>query len=141
MQNYPYMQMVGQGPYRGYPPAPQYAPQEPPKPQSNVDWVQVAGYEAAKSQQVFPGCVCWMRDTSDPYIYAKSVDMMGTPKTEMFRIERVEPGALPQKERSVSPEDFAALEKRLNAVEDVLRAATAQPAPKRTTRKAEEEHE
>ena len=136
MQNYPYMQMIGQGPYRVYPPAPQYAPQ----PQSNVDWVQVAGYEAAKGQQVPPGCVCWMRDTSDPYIYAKSVDMMGTPKTEMFHIERVEPGALPPKERSVSPEDFAALEKRLNAVEDVLRAATAQPA-KRAARKAEEDHE
>lgn len=140
MQNYPYMQMVGQGPYRGYPPAPQYAPQEPQRPQSNVDWVQVAGYEAAKGQQVLPGCVCWMRDTSDPYIYAKSVDMMGTPKTEMFHIERVEPGAIPPKERSVSPEDFAALEKRLNAVEDVLRAATAQPV-KRAARKAEEEHE
>ncbi len=140
MQNYPYMQMVGQGPYRVYPPAPQYAPQEPPKPQSNVDWVQVAGYEAAKAQQVFPGCVCWMRDTSDPYIYAKSVDMMGTPKTEMFHIERVEPGAMPQKERSVSLDDFAALEKRLNAVEDVLRAATAQPV-KRAARKTEEEHE
>lgn len=141
MQNYPYMQMIGQGPYRGYQPAPQYAPQEPQRPQSNVEWVQVAGYEAAKGQQVPPGCVCWMRDTSDPYIYAKSVDMMGTPKTEMFRIERVEPGALPPKERSVSPEDFAALEKRLNAVEDVLRAATAQPAPKRAARKAEEDHE
>ena len=48
---------------------------------------------------------------------------------------------MPQKERGVSPEDFAALEKRLNAVEDVLRAATAQPASKRTARKAEEEHE
>lgn len=141
MQNYPYMQMVGQGPYRGYPPAPQYAPQSsPPQPQSNVDWVQVAGYEAAKAQQVLPGCVCWMRDTSDPYIYAKSVDMMGTPKTEMFHIERVEPGAISQKERSVSPEDFAELEKRLNAVEDVLRAATAQPA-KRAARKTEEDHE
>ena len=56
MQNYPYMQMVGQGPYRGYPPAPQYAPQpSPPQAQSNVDWVQVAGFEAAKAQQVLPG--------------------------------------------------------------------------------------
>ena len=65
MQNYPYMQMVGQGPYLGYPPAPQYAPQpSPPQTQSNVDCVQVAGYEAAKAQQVEPGKTCWMRDTS-----------------------------------------------------------------------------
>lgn len=42
------MQMVGQGPYRGYPPAPQYAPQpSPTQSQSNVDWVQEAWYEAA----------------------------------------------------------------------------------------------
>ena len=50
MQNYPYMQMIGQGPYLGYPPAPKYAPQpSPPQTQSNVDWVQVAGFEAAKA--------------------------------------------------------------------------------------------
>ena len=134
MQNYPYMQMIGQGPYRVYPPAPQYAPQ----PQSNVDWVQVAGFEAAKAQQVEPGKTCWMRDTSEPYIYAKAVDMMGTPDVQMFRVERVNPGEISPAAKIISREDLDGLEKRLSAVESILAAATA---PKRGARKGEESNE
>ena len=57
MQNYPYIMPMYQ---------PQgYRYQQPPvmQPQANVDWVQVAGFEAAKAQQVEPGKTCWMRDT------------------------------------------------------------------------------
>ena len=48
-----------------------------------MDWIQVAWFEAAQAQQVEPGKTCWMRDTSEPYIYAKAVDMMGTPLEEL----------------------------------------------------------
>lgn len=61
------------------------------QPQVNVDWIQVAWFEAAKAQHVDPGKTFWMRDTSEPYIYAKAVDMMGTPDVQMFRVERVNP--------------------------------------------------
>ena len=57
IQNYPYIMPMYQ---------PQgYRYQQPPvmQPQANVDWVQVAGFEAAKAQQVEPGKTCWMRDT------------------------------------------------------------------------------
>ena len=136
MQDYPYNVMPMYQP-QGY----RY--QQPPAmhPQANVDWVQVAGYEAAKAQQVEPGKTCWMRDTSEPYIYAKAVDMMGTPYVQMFRVERVNPEEISPSAKIISREDLDGLEKRLSAVEDVLRAAAAQPATKRAARKAEEDHE
>lgn len=132
MQNYPYMMPMYQ---------PQgYRYQQPPvmQPQANVDWVQVAGFEAAKAQQVDPGKTCWMRDTSEPYIYAKAVDMMGTPDVQMFRVERVNPGEISPAAKIISREDLDGLEKRLSAVESILAAATA---PKRGARKGEESNE
>ena len=119
MQNYPYIMPMYQ---------PQgYRYQQPPvmQPQANVDWVQVAGFEAAKAQHVEPGKTCWMRDTSEPYIYAKAVDMMGTPDVQMFRVERVNPGEISPAAKIISREDVDDLEKRLSAVESILAAATA----------------
>jgi hypothetical protein len=63
-------------------------------PSVNVDWVQVNGFEGAKAQQVQMGSVCWMRDVSEPFIYVKAVDQFGTPNTEMFRVEKVDPAQL-----------------------------------------------
>ena len=134
MQNYPYMMPMYQPQGYRY----QQPPMMQPTPQSNVDWVQVAGYEAAKAQQVEPGKTCWMRDTSEPYIYAKAVDMMGTPDVQMFRVERVNPGEISAGGKTISREDIDGLEKRLSNVESILAAATA---PKRGARKGEESNE
>lgn len=132
MQNYPYMMPMYQP--QGY----RYQQPQVMQPQANVDWVQVAGFEAAKAQQVDPGKTCWMRDTSEPYIYAKAVDMMGTPDVQMFRVERVNPGEISPAAKIISREDLDGLEKRLSAVESILAAATA---PKRGARKGEESNE
>lgn len=132
MQNYPYMMPMYQP--QGY----RYQQPQVMQPQANIDWVQVAGFEAAKAQQVEPGKTCWMRDTSEPYIYAKAVDMMGTPDVQMFRVERVNPGEISPASKIISREDLDGLEKRLSAVESILAAATA---PKRGARKGEESNE
>lgn len=99
--------------------------QAPQQSTQNVGWVQVNGYEGAKAQTVQPGNVCWMRDTSEPFIYAKSVDAIGTPTVEMFRVERVDPNVT-KAQASAPAETSAAIEtlsKRVEALEKEIREA------------------
>lgn len=106
-----------------YPMMQRQQPQPSPQPNQNIGWVQVNGYEGAKAQTVQPGNVCWMRDTSEPFIYAKSVDAIGTPTVEMFRVEKIDPSAMHAQGTSENNTVIEMLSKRVEALEKEIREA------------------
>lgn len=65
-----------------------------PIPTSNVNWIQVAGIEGARSQIVQPGHTAWMMDNNSPVFYVKSVDGMGSATFKVFQFAEIAPEAL-----------------------------------------------
>lgn len=63
-------------------------------PQSNVNWIQVAGIEGARNQIVQPSQTVWMMDNNNPYFYVKSVDGMGSATLKAFSFQEVPQDAL-----------------------------------------------
>lgn len=70
-----------------------YGQQQPAQqvPTCNVNWIQVAGIEGAKSQIVQPGHTAWMMDNNSPVFYVKSVDGMGSATFKAFRFAEIAP--------------------------------------------------
>lgn len=56
---------------------------------TNVNWVVVENWQKAKEQIVPNNSTVWMRDSSEPFIYIKSVDNFGTPDFKILRTEDV----------------------------------------------------
>ena len=67
---------------------------QPPAPNSNVNWIQVAGIEGARNQIVQPGHTAWMMDNNSPVFYVKSVDGMGSATFKVFQFTEIAPEAL-----------------------------------------------
>lgn len=59
------------------------------KSNTNMNFVVVENLQKAKEQVVPCGYTMWMRDSSEPYQYIKSVDSIGTPTFTILRVEDV----------------------------------------------------
>ncbi len=70
--------------------------------QQNVNWIQVAGIEGAKSQIVQPGGTAWMMDNNGPFFYVKSADAMGTATFKAFRFEEVSPESMTSSQKEIN---------------------------------------
>jgi len=109
MYQYPYMQSS-------------YLPQAP-KPQTNVQWVYVNGFDGARSQIVQPGNTAWMMDNNDSIIYVKTVDTMGTAVLKGFRLTEIsqqtqDPPA--EHTQYAKQTDMDSILKRLTALENEI---------------------
>lgn len=58
-------------------------------PTTNMNFVVVENLQKAKEQIVPYGYTMWMRDSSQPYQYIKSVDSVGTPTFKVLKVEDV----------------------------------------------------
>lgn len=56
---------------------------------TNMNFVVVENIQKAKEQIVPYGYTMWMRDSSEPYLYIKSVDNVGTPSFRVLKLEDV----------------------------------------------------
>ena len=55
----------------------------------NVNWIQGAGLEGARTQIGQPGQTAWMMDNNSPMFYVKSVDGMGSATLKAFAFKEI----------------------------------------------------
>lgn len=100
-QNYPVpAQQYGQQPMRGYQNNP-YADRldamergtQRGQQQTNVNWIQVNGYDDMRGIMVPPGGTVWAMDINEQIFYVKSADSMGVCTIEAYRYERIQMGS------------------------------------------------
>lgn len=116
--------------FNPYAPAMPYIPNfNNPAPQqqgSNVNWVYVNGIDGARNQIVQPNQVVWMMDNSDPRIYVKAVDSVGSVTLKVFDLSEINPNALAANANIVAAnamsayvtkDDLDALESRIKNIE------------------------
>lgn len=82
---------------------------------TNVNWVVVENWQKAKEQIVPNNSTVWMRDSSEPLQYIKSVDGFGTPTFKILRVDDVTDAILnnngnTQTQQNFSPEGFVPVE-------------------------------
>lgn len=56
---------------------------------TNQPFLTVANMQEAKEKVLAYNSTVWMRDSSDPYLYVKSLDMTGTPSFKVLKVEDV----------------------------------------------------
>lgn len=56
---------------------------------SNQPFLTVSNMQEAKEKVLAYNSTIWMRDSSDPYLYVKSLDMTGTPSFKVLKVEDV----------------------------------------------------
>lgn len=82
---------------------------------TNVNWVVVENWQKAKEQIVPNNSTVWMRDSSEPFIYVKIVDNLGTPNFKILKTEDVTDAILNnngniQTQQNFQPEGFVPVE-------------------------------
>lgn len=91
---------------------------------SNVAWVYVNGIEGARNQIVQPNQVAWMMDNSEPRIYVKAVDNVGSVTLRAFALNEIDTNSLTTGAREqsayVTRNDLSALENRIAHIEQEL---------------------
>lgn len=117
-QNNPYMYGSPSVPY-----LPDFRPVQPAQQQvqNNVQWIYVTGLEGAKGQIAQPGQTLWMMDNSDPVIYVKAVDAVGSVTLRAFRMDEIDTAT--QVGSSVSyatKRDLDGVAERIKALEDIV---------------------
>lgn len=122
--------MNGFNPYNpSVPYIPSYAPQ-PNTQGSNVNWVYVNGIDGARNQIVQPNQVVWMMDNTDPRIYVKAVDSVGSVTLKAFDLNEINPNALAANANIsaanafVTKNDLSALESRIANIEKEIGGIT-----------------
>ena len=103
----------------------QQQPQPAPQPQANVSWIYVNGIDGAKGQIVQPGQTAWMMDNSEPMIYVKAVDSMGTANLKAFRLTEINAQTAPATSNVdlsgyAHKSDIDGILNRLSALEDTI---------------------
>lgn len=97
----------------------------PAQPNTNISWVYVNGMDGAKSQIVQPNQTVWMMDSSDPVIYVKAVDSIGTATLKAFSLTEITAsvpvqGQQPDLSGYAQKGDLDDIVKRLSAIEEVI---------------------
>ena len=107
---------------------PNYSPQQPVQQAqpNNVSWIYVNGMEGARGQIVQPNQTAWMMDNSDPVIYVKSVDAVGTATLKAFRLTEINATAgsqsppVPDMSAYATRVEMDDITNRLKSIEEVI---------------------
>lgn len=97
---------------------------------TNMNFVVVENMQKAKEQIVPYGYTMWMRDSSEPYQYIKSVDQVGTPSFRVLKVEDVTDKILntdyiqQQNVQYVNIEDFNNLNFKVEQLQNALLSIT-----------------
>lgn len=94
---------------------------------TNMNFIVVENIQKAKEQIVPYGYTMWMRDSSEPYQYIKSVDQVGTPSFKVLRVEDVTNELLNNSIQTnttnvefVSLDNFNELSNKVNQLQDIV---------------------
>lgn len=92
---------------------------------TNISWIYVNGVDGARGQIVQPGQTVWMMDNSEPFIYVKAVDSMGTASLKAFRLTEVNtqnsiPSPAVDLSEYANRSDLDGLIDRVKAIEDLI---------------------
>lgn len=119
----------------------QYFPQMQPampavqqNPNTNIIWCQ--GIEAAKAYPVAPNCTVQLWDSESQTIYVKSADASGMPTMKtldyVFRdAQKPQNASFAVQTDNVTPDEFKALQSRVDALREELDALLAKKAKKK----------
>ena len=95
--------------------------------QTNMNFVVVENMQRAKEQIVPYGYTVWMRDSSEPYQYIKSVDLTGTPSFKVLKVEDVTEQMVngnnnqnKQTDQFVPIQDFNALNSKVEQLQNTV---------------------
>ena len=125
MMNIPQMNMGTYQPNVGTYQQPQQ-PQQNTNQNTNMNFLVVQSMQEAKEKVIPYGCTVWMRDSSEPYQYVKSIDMTGTPHFSILKVEDVTEqmlnnnGQTKQTEQFVPIQDFNALNSKVDQLQSTV---------------------
>lgn len=115
---------------------PQMQPAMPTLPQQNNGFIWVQGEAAAKSYPVAPNTTVQLWDAESQTIFVKSADASGMPSMKVldytFRDAQTAQNApLTVQTNNVTPDEFKALQSRVDALREELDALLAKKAKKK----------
>lgn len=115
---------------------PQYYPQSMPAVQNNGGVIWIQGEAAAKSYPVAPNCTVQLWDSESQTIYVKSADASGMPTMKtldyVFRdAQKPQNASFAVHTDNVTPDEFKALQSRVDALREELDALLAKKSKKK----------
>lgn len=125
MMNIPQMNMGTYQPNVGTYQQPQQ-PQQNTNQNTNMNFLVVQSMQEAKEKVIPYGCTVWMRDSSEPYQYVKSIDMTGSPTFKVLKVEDVTEqmlnnnGQNKQTEQFVPIQDFNILNNKVDQLQNTV---------------------
>jgi hypothetical protein len=113
-----------------------YTPAMPTLPQQNNTFLWVQGIEAAKAYPVAPNTTVQLWDAESQTIFVKSADASGMPSMKVldytFRDAQTAQNApLAVQSNNVTPDEFKALQSRVDALREELDALLAKKSKKK----------
>ena len=124
MMNIPQMNMGTYQPNVGAYQRPQQ--QQNANQNTNMNFLVVQSMQEAKEKVIPYGCTVWMRDSSEPYQYVKSIDVTGSPTFKVLKVEDVteqmlnDNGQFKETEKFVPIQDFNALNSKVDQLQNTV---------------------
>lgn len=93
---------------------------------TNMNFLVVQSMQEAKEKVIPYGCTIWMRDSSEPYQYVKSIDVTGSPTFKVLKVEDVteqmlnDNGQFKETEKFVPIQDFNALNSKVDQLQNTV---------------------
>ena len=93
---------------------------------TNMNFLVVQSMQEAKEKVIPYGCTVWMRDSSEPYQYVKSIDVTGSPTFKALKVEDVtdqmlnDNGQFKETEKFVPIQDFNALNNKVDQLQNTV---------------------
>lgn len=90
---------------------------------SNVNWIQVNGYQGAKDIIVQPNQTSWLMNTNSQEFYVKSADNMGVSTLKCYSFKEFDPNLRENNSSDknivyVTKSEFDTLKKKIKALEE-----------------------
>ncbi len=89
---------------------------------SNVNWIQVNGYQGAKDIIVQPNQTSWLMNTNAQEFYVKSADNMGVSSLKCYSFKEIDPNSIENSLDNknvvyVTKSEFDSLKEKIQALE------------------------